>query len=166
LPVGVVVGVGQLVGVVVGVVGVTVVADQGIEIEIGDPAGDVVAEIVIGKRGLVLQMRQVGQAAEVVEDVVGVRDQTGAGEVGVAVDLVELACRVEEEVDVFVGHRVAARLILLLDRIDPAEVVVDIIGDEVVGTADVGRKLRAAARDVEDPGEGDHGRQPRNDQSC
>ena len=59
-------GVGQLVGVVVSVIGIAVVAAGRGEIESGNPPGHVVSQIVIGNRVGAVGVRKIGQAAEVV----------------------------------------------------------------------------------------------------
>jgi hypothetical protein len=48
LPLAVVGGVGELIGVVVGVRGGAVGADQGVEVEADNPPGGVVQEVVVG----------------------------------------------------------------------------------------------------------------------
>jgi len=62
------------------------------------------------------------------------------------------------EVDVLLGHRVPAGLALLLDRVDAAEIIVNIIGYKIIIPIDYRRKLRAAAESVVLMGERDHGR--------
>ena len=57
--------------VVVGVVGIARVADEGGEVEPGHAAGRVVEEVVVGEGRCALGVREVGEAAGVVEPVIG-----------------------------------------------------------------------------------------------
>ncbi len=118
-------GVGQLVGVVVGVVGRAAFAHQRREVEVGHAPGHVVEPVVVGERGGALAVRQVRQPAGLVEEPVGLGHQLGARQVGVAPEILGLPGQIKVELEVFLRHGVAARLTLLPDPIDPAEVVVD-----------------------------------------
>ena len=135
-------------GGVVRVVGVAGGAEQRGEVEIGQLPGAVVDEIAIGERRAGLLVREVGQSARVVEQVVGLGHQLGAGQIGVAGKLLRPAEVVEQEVDRLLGHGIAAGLALLLDRGDAAEGVEGGVGEEVGGVVEGGGGLGAAAGGV------------------
>lgn len=95
LPVAVVVGTGELIGVVVVVIGVAVGARGRREVEPGDLAGRVVEPPVVGEGGGAVVVGQVGQAPGLVEDVVGGGHRLGADQVGENLALGEMLARVE-----------------------------------------------------------------------
>ena len=147
-----------MIGVVVCVPRRAGVADERGEIEVGDPPGGVPREVVVGQRDLVPRVREVGEPADRVEDVVGPGHEVRRGQLRVALDFLEIAGRVVVEVHALLGHRLAPGVVLL-DAGNPADPVVGVGGDVIGHRADESGNLGQPAGGIVAVGELDVGRE-------
>ena len=124
LPIARIVATGKLAGCIVVVGGVTCIAHQGGEIEAGQLTGQIIGEVIVGEDGVALQVREIGQATCLIEHVVGMGDEIGARQVGIAVERLGASDEIEQEVDVFLRYGVPAGLALLADCGNQPDIVV------------------------------------------